>query len=266
MKDFPQLGFGTYKLEDRDECVNAVTTALDVGYRSIDTAQMYDNEEYVGEALAESDVAIDDVFVATKLKPGNLAYDDALQTARESAERLGVDTIDLLYVHWPLNTYDPDGTLSALDELVDEGVVDHVGLSNFRPDQLEEAIEKLDAPVFAHQVEMHPLLPQEELRALADEYDHHLVAYSPIARNKVAENDAIVEIATKHDVSPAQVSLAWVMAKGSTAIPKAASPEHIRDNFAALELELDDDDIETIDAIENDHRIVDFDDAPWNQI
>ncbi|KTG27738.1 aldo/keto reductase [Haloferax profundi] len=266
MKDFPQLGFGTYKLEDRDECVNAVTTALDVGYRSIDTAQMYDNEAFVGEALAASDVDVGDVFVATKLKPENLGYDDALRTARESAERLGVETIDLLYVHWPLNTYDTDETLAALDELVDEGVVANVGLSNFRPDQLEAAIEKLDAPVFAHQVEMHPLLPQDELRALADEYDHHLVAYSPIARNEVAENDTIVEVAAKHDVSPAQVSLAWVMAKGATAIPKAASPDHIRDNFAALELELDDDDIEKIDAIETDHRIVDFDEAPWNQV
>ncbi|KAB1187968.1 MULTISPECIES: aldo/keto reductase [Haloferax] len=266
MKDFPQLGFGTYKLEDRDECVSAVTTALDVGYRSIDTAQMYNNEEYVGEALAESDVDIDDVFVATKLKPENLGYDDAIQTARESADKLGVDTIDLLYVHWPLDAYDDEETLSALDELYEEGLIANIGLSNFRPDQLESAIEKLDAPVFAHQVEMHPLLPQEELLALADEYDHHLVAYSPIARNEVAENDTIVEIAEKHEVSPAQVSLAWVLAKGATAIPKAATPDHIRDNFAALELELSDEDIAAIDDIETDHRIVDFDEAPWNRV
>jgi diketogulonate reductase-like aldo/keto reductase len=266
MKDFPQLGFGTYKLEDRDECVNAVTTALDVGYRSIDTAQMYDNEEFVGEALAESAVDVDDVFVATKLDTDNLGSDDVIQTARDSADRLGVETIDLLYVHWPLDTYDRDETLAALDELYDEGLIANVGLSNFRPDQLEAAIETLDAPVFAHQVEMHPLLPQEELLALADEYDHHLVAYSPIARNEVAENETIVEIAEKHDASPAQVSLAWVMAKGATAIPKAASPDHIRDNFAALDLELADEDIEAIDAIEAEHRIVDFDAAPWNRV
>ncbi|KAB1198651.1 MULTISPECIES: aldo/keto reductase [Haloferax] len=266
MKEFPQLGFGTYKLEDRDECIDAVTTALDVGYRHVDTAQMYDNEEYVGEALAESDVDVDDVFVATKLKPANLGYDDAIETAHESAEKLGVETIDLLYVHWPLNTYDEDETLTALDELVEAGLVANVGLSNFRPDQLESAIENLDAPVFAHQVEMHPLLQQTELRELATEYDHHLVAYSPIARNEVAENDTIVEIAENHGVSPAQVSLAWVMAKGATPIPKAASPDHIRDNFDALDLDLDEAEFTAIDALDRDHRIVDFESAPWNRV
>ena len=266
MKQLPKLGFGTYKLEDRDECVNAVTTALDVGYRHVDTAQMYDNEEYVGDALAESDVDLDDVFVATKLDTDNLAHDDVLETARESADKLGVETIDLLYVHWPLDTYDEAETLSALDELHDDGLVANVGLSNFRPDQLESAIETLDAPVFAHQVEMHPMLPQTELRELADEHGHHLVAYSPIARNDVADEDTIVDIAEKHDASPAQVSLAWVMAKGAVPIPKAASPDHIRDNFDALNLELDADDIAAIDALEANQRIVDFDSAPWNRV
>ncbi|AFK20316.1 aldo/keto reductase [Haloferax mediterranei ATCC 33500] len=266
MKEFPQLGFGTYKLEDRDECVEAVTTALDVGYRHIDTAQMYDNEEFVGEGLAESDVDLDDIFVATKLDTDNLGYDDVLETARESAEKLGVETIDLLYVHWPLDSYDEAETLAALDELYEDGLIANIGLSNFRPDQLETAIESLDAPVFAHQVEMHPLLQQDELRAFAEEHDHYLVAYSPIARNEVAENETIVDIAEKHDASPAQVSLAWLMAKGATPIPKAASPEHIRDNFAALDLELDDEDVAAIDAIDETHRIVDFDEAPWNQV
>ncbi|AKU08636.1 MULTISPECIES: aldo/keto reductase [Haloferax] len=264
MKDFPRLGFGTYKLEDRDECVEAVKTALDVGYRHVDTAQMYHNEEFVGEGLAESDVDIDDVFVATKLDTDNLGSDDVLETARESAEKLGVDTIDLLYVHWPLDSYDEDETLAALDELVEEGVVANVGLSNFRPDQLESAIETLDAPVFAHQVEMHPMLQQAELRELAAERGHRLVAYSPIARNQVADEEVIVDIAEKHDASPAQVALAWLIEKGATPIPKAASPDHIRDNFAALDLDLDDEDVAAIDDLDSTHRIVDFEEAPWN--
>ncbi|MFC7202198.1 aldo/keto reductase [Haloferax namakaokahaiae] len=264
MTNFPQLGFGTYKLEDRDECVSAVTTALDVGYRNIDTAQMYDNEEYVGEALAASDVPRDEVFVATKLDTSNLTAEAVKETTKESADKLGLDTIDLLYVHWPLDTYDADETLAALDELYDEGLIANLGLSNFRPDQLEAAIEKLDAPLFAHQVEMHPLLQQRELRELADEHDHHLVAYSPIARNQVADNDTIVEIAEKHDASPAQVALAWIMSKGATAIPKASSEAHIRDNFAALDLELDAEDIAAIDELDETNRIVDFDAAPWN--
>ncbi|ELZ94058.1 2,5-diketo-D-gluconate reductase B [Haloferax mucosum ATCC BAA-1512] len=264
MQEFPQLGFGTYKLEDRDECVEAVTTTLDVGYRHIDTAQMYDNEEFIGDALAESDVDRDDIFVATKLDTDNLGYDDVLETAHESADKLGVEIIDLLYVHWPLETYDEDETLRALDEVYEDGLVANIGLSNFRPDQLEAAIDGLAAPVFAHQVEMHPFLQQDDLLAVADEHDHHLVAYSPIARNEVADNDTIADIASEHDVSPAQVALAWLMAKGATPIPKAASPEHIRDNFAAQDLELTDDDVAAIDAIDESHRIVDFDEAPWN--
>jgi diketogulonate reductase-like aldo/keto reductase len=262
---FDRLGFGTYQMEDRDECTTAVATALDVGYRHLDTAQGYDNESYVGEAIAGADVDREDLFVATKLDTGNLGYDDALATAEESRERLGVDAIDLLYVHWPLDTYDPEETLPALDELRDEGVVRHVGLSNFTPDLIDEAREILDAPIFAHQVEMHPLLQQETLREYAREDDHWLVAYSPIARGDVADVPEIREVAEKHDATPAQVSLAWLLAKeGVAPIPKAATPAHVRENWAARELTLDPEDVAKIDGIDREERVVDFDAAPWN--
>jgi diketogulonate reductase-like aldo/keto reductase len=263
--EIPRLGFGTYRMDERDECVEAVERAMQTGYEHVDTAQMYDNEEYVGEGLDASGVDRDDVFVATKLDTDNLAYDDVLETTEESAERLGTDSIDLLYVHWPLKTYDPDETLPALDELVDDGLVERVGLSNFRPDQIREAVERLDAPLYAHQVEMHPMLPQEELHELAVEEDHRLVAYCPIARGKVADVPEIQQVAEKHDATAAQVSLAWLMDKENvTAIPKSASPDHIEENYGSLELELDDEDRETIDGIEARERIVDFDEAPWN--
>jgi diketogulonate reductase-like aldo/keto reductase len=190
-----------------------------------------------------------------------------LATARESAERLDVDSIDLLYVHWPTDTYDPDETLPALDELVDEGVVDRVGLSNFRPDQLEAAIDRLDTPLFAHQVEMHPLLPQTELHELAKEHGHRLVAYCPIARNRVAEVDPIVDVAEKHDATPAQVSLAWLTAEGNvTPIPRSGTEAHIRENYESLGIELDDEDVAALDGVERRHRVVDFESAPWNQV
>ena len=263
----PPLGLGTYKLTDPEAAPRAVSTAVGLGYDHVDTAQSYGNEGLVAEGLARADRDADDVVVATKLDTGNLAYDDVLTTARESAERLGVDSIDLLYVHWPIDTYDPEETLPALDELVDEGVVDNVGLSNFRPDQLEAAIDRLDAPLAAHQVEMHPLLPQRELHELAIEHDHRLVAYCPIARNRVAEVDAIVDIAEKHDATPAQVSLAWLLAKENvTAIPKSGTPVHIRENYGALDVDLDAEDIADIDEIGERHRIVDFEAAPWNQV
>ncbi|MFD1598287.1 aldo/keto reductase [Halobellus rarus] len=265
--ELPPLGLGTYKLTDPEDTPAAVATAVDLGYDHVDTAQMYGNEALVARGLARADRDADDVFVATKLDTGNLAYDDVLATARESAERLDVDSIDLLYVHWPTETYDPEETLPALDELVDEGVVERVGLSNFRPDQLEAAIDRLDTPLFAHQVEMHPLLPQTELHELAVEHGHRLVAYCPIARNRVAEVDTIADVAEKHGATPAQVSLAWLLAKESvTPIPRSGTAAHIRENYEAQDLELDDGDVAAIDDVDRRHRIVDFESAPWNQI
>jgi diketogulonate reductase-like aldo/keto reductase len=261
----PRLGLGTYDMTDPEACASAVETAIETGYRHVDTAQGYDNEESVGEGLARAAVPRADLFVATKLSTRNLAYEDALRTGAASADRLGVDRIDLLYVHWPTRTYDPEGTLDALDELVDDGVVANVGLSNFTPSLLREARERLDAPVLAHQVEMHPLLPQAELHDLAVETDHWLVAYCPIARNQVAEVPELRAVAEKHDATPAQVSLAWLLEQDNVVpIPKAASREHIRENWAARDLDLDADDLARIDGIEERRRLVDPATAPWN--
>ena len=261
----PRTGLGTYSDDDRDQWRDNVATALDEGYRHVDTAQDYDNERFVGEGLADAAVDREDVFLATKLATGNLAYEDVLETTEASLDRLGVDYLDLLYVHWPVDTYDPDGTLRALDELYDEGTIEHVGLSNFTPDLLDEAREGLDAPVAAHQVECHPLLQQDELRAYAREHDHWLVAYSPLAQGEVFDVPAIRAVAEKHDATPAQVSLAWLRSKDNVAaIPKASSRDHMAQNLAAADLELDDADIAQIDAIEREHRVIDPEFGPWN--
>ena len=259
----PMLGLGTWQNTDPAECRTAVREALETGYRHVDTAQAYDNEREVGEGIAAADVPREDLFLATKLWTSNLAYDDVLSTTDASLDRLGVDRLDLLYVHWPTGEYDPEETLAAFDELYGESI-DRVGVSNFEPHQLEEAIEVLDAPVFANQIELHPLLPQEELRAVCAEHDVEVVAYSPLARGAVFDVPLLQELADDYDTSPAGVSLAWLRAKGVTAIPKATSTAHIRDNWASLAVDLDDADIARIDALDHEDRRVDPDWAPWN--
>jgi len=258
----PMLGLGTWENDDADQCAESVRTALESGYRHIDTAQAYRNEDAVGEGIAAADVPREDVFLATKVWISKLSYDDVLASTRDSLDRLGVDYVDLLYIHWPAGEYDPEGTLRAFDELYDEGTIEAVGVSNFEPHHVDEAREHLDAPVFANQVEMHPMLQQEDLREYADETDLELVAYSPLARGEVFENDTLVDIAEKHDASAAQVSLAWLREKGVTAIPKATSAAHICDNLGSVDLDLDEEDIAAIDDIDTVDRRVHPDFAP----
>lgn len=258
------LGLGTWQNTDPEQCAESVRTALETGYRHIDTAQMYENESAVGEGIARADVDREDIFLATKLLPENLGHDDVLETTRESLERLGVDSVDLLYVHWPTKAYDPEETLGALSELYDDGLIDNVGVSNFEPEQLEVAVDVCDAPIFANQVELHPLLPQEHIRETCENLDVEVVAYSPLARGGVFDQPVLEEIASKHDANEVQVSLAWLRERGVTAIPKATGEAHIRDNWESLTLELDREDLEAIDAIEETHREVDPAFGPWN--
>ncbi|MFP9193405.1 aldo/keto reductase [Natrialbaceae archaeon A-CW1-1] len=260
----PMLGLGTWQHTDPDQCTRSVKTALEMGYRHIDTAQGYDNEAFVGQGIADAAVDREDIFLATKVATSNLGYDDVLETTRESLEKLGVDAVDLLYVHWPVDSYNAEETLAAFDELYADGLIHNVGVSNFEPRHIEEAVELLDAPIFANQVECHPLLPQEELRAVCDEHDIELVAYSPLARGTLFEVPEIQHVAETHDVTEAQVSLAWLRAKGVTAIPKATSEEHIADNWSSLALELDGGDLEMLDGLEKVHREVDPEFGPWH--
>ncbi|WP_135661570.1 aldo/keto reductase [Halorhabdus rudnickae] len=266
MTALPEIGLGTWQNEDPEQCAQSVRTALEMGYRHVDTAEFYGNEDAVGEGIARADVDREEIFLATKVHPSatGVAYEDVLDAADKSRERLGVESLDLLYVHWPTGEYDPEETLPAFDELRERGAIEHVGVSNFEPYNLDRALDVLDAPLFANQIELHPLLPQERLRAYADEHDHHVVAYSPLARGDIFDVPEIMEIAEKHGVSAAQVSLAWVRQKGAYPIPKATSEAHIRDNFESLDLELDGEDVAAIDAIDRTERHVDFDSAPWH--
>lgn len=263
----PTLGLGTYRNTDRDQCRDNVRTALELGYRHIDTAEAYGNEEAVGEGIAAADVPREDVFLATKVLHPKFAdgytYDDIVDSARSCLDRLGVDRVDLLYgVHWPGGDYDPDETFDACADLRDDGVADRIGVCNLTPDLLDEAREASDVPIEALQVEMHPLLQQETLRDYCTTHDISLIAYAPLGYGAVFETPEIREIAEKHDVSEAQVSLAWLREKGVASIPKASVDEHIRDNWASLDLDLDREDVEAIDGIEREDRQYDPDYAP----
>jgi len=262
--DLPEMGLGTSGNKEPETCRRTVADALEMGYRHIDTARMYDNETAVGEGVADADVDREAVILATKVHPSNLADEDTKRTARESRDRLGADRVDLLYVHWPMRAYDPEATLRAMDALREEGVTRHVGLSNFTPELLAEARDILDAPVAAHQVECHPLLPQEELRADAREHGHPVVAYCPLGQATL-EHPALEAVADKHGISPPLVSLLWCLEKETVVPVPKATGDHVRENWAARGVDLDAEDLRRLDAIEERRRLIDPENAAWNR-
>ncbi len=258
----PMLGLGTWQNDEYDDCVQSVETALEMGYRHIDTAQIYGNEDAVGEGIQRADVSRDEIFLATKVWTSNLSYEDVLESTEESLDKLGTEYVDLLYVHWPANEYEPAGTFRAFDELYDDGVIRNVAVSNFEPEHIEEARDHLDAPLFANQIELHPFLPQTELREYAESTDIELVAYSPLARGDVIGNETLSEIADSHGASEPQVALAWLRENDITAIPKATGEDHIRDNWESLELELSEEELARIENISHQERKVNPDFSP----
>ncbi len=248
----PPVGLGTMGIEDP----GPIVTAIEVGYRHVDTARIYGNEGIVGDALATSDVDREDVTVATKLWIDALSDGAVGPSARESADLLGVETIDLLYVHRPRGEYDPVTTLPALDRLVDEGLVDAVGVSNFEPADLDRASDILDAPIAAHQTELHPLFYRPELVKRARESGYPLVGYSPLAGGRVETVDAVVDVAKRHETTPEAVAIAWALEKEPVVtVPKASSRRHLRANLAAADLTLDRADVAAIDAIESEQEL-----------
>lgn len=257
-----ELGLGTWQNTNPEECKKVVEHALNIGYKHIDTAQAYKNEEYVGLGIEQSDVDRENIYLASKVWISNLLPGNVVSSTESSLEKLRTEYIDLMYVHWPAGDYQGEETLKAFQTLKEKGLIKNIGVSNFEIPQLEEALQHVE--VFANQIEMHPMLPQQELREFCEENDVEVVAYSPLARGDVFNIQEIQEVAKKHDVSEAQVSLAWIIEKGATPIPKASTREHIEDNFEARNLDLDEEDIEKIDSIRGKERMVDPDFAPWS--
>jgi len=248
----PKIGLGTWDYRNREECLESVRTSLEIGYRHIDTAQIYETEGCVGEAVMASDVPREEVIIATKVHeydPG-LGYEEFYKAAENRLDKLGMKYIDLLYIHRPIGNYDPGKTLAELDRVVEDGIANHVGLSNFTPELLDEARSKLNHPIFAHQIEMHPFLQQEELHNYALQHDHTIVAYTPFAGGEIFDNDVLGDIADKYDADEAQVTLAWLCSKRNVvAIPKSTSYSHLCQNWESQNMSLKAEDIDQIDSI-----------------
>lgn len=256
----PALGLGTWELR-AEECVEAVVDALEIGYRHLDTAQAYENEEAVGRGLARSGVPREEVWLTTKVWMGDLGFDDVIRTTELSLRRLDVDYVDLLLIHWPNEDVSLSETLSAMRRLQEDGAVRHLGVSNFPPDLLDDALD--EAEILCNQVEYHPFLAQDHVLEICHEWDLLLTAYSPIARGRVTEDETLQAIAQAHGKTPAQVSLRWLLQQAQVAtIPKAASPEHRRANFDVFDFRLSSDEMDRIHGLARGERILDPEFAP----
>ena len=236
----PKLGFGTWQIEG-PECQEAVEDALAIGYRHIDTARAYGNEREVGRGLAAGGVPRKEFFLTTKIQREEYAPDELRRAAEDSLRNLQVNCLDLLLLHWPNPNFRLEETLGALVGLRDDGLILHLGVSNFPAGLLREAVAL--APVFADQVEFHPFLGQDEIVALAAEKDFMVTAYSPLARGKVPQDPTLSEIGEAHGKTAGQVALRWLLEKPNVAtIPKASSHERRLENFEVFDFELSDDD------------------------
>lgn len=238
----PALGLGTWQLTGQT-CTETVQTALEMGYRHVDTAQAYGNERQVGLGIEAADVDREDVFLVTKLDGSNRDARSVRQSTRESLHKLGTDFLDCLLIHWPNTPWMAplSETIDAMNDLVDEGTVDHIGVSNFSPTRLDRARELSDAPIFTDQVQYHPYWDQRKLLDYCRIHDVLLTAYSPLARGGVLDDPALVTVGNRYDKSPAQVALRWlIQQEGVAAIPKASSREHLAANMAIFDFELTD--------------------------
>lgn len=250
----PQLGFGVWQVPE-DEVADAVETALEVGYRSIDTAAAYGNEEGVGEALRRSGLDRDELFVTTKLANPDQGFDSVLRAFDASLDRLGLNVLDLYLIHWPLprrDLYVP--TWKALERLYAEGRVRAIGVCNFQVPHLERVMEEGGIAPMVNQIELHPLLTQEELRDFDAKHNIATEAWSPLGHGRLLDHPAVTEIADEHERTPAQVLLRWHVQLGNVVIPKSVTPERIRSNFEVFDFELSDEEMGRISDLDNDTR------------
>ncbi|WP_276253286.1 aldo/keto reductase [Halomontanus rarus] len=237
--EIPALGFGTARMDDHDERVRAISAALEAGYRHLDTAQVYGSEPAVGEAIRESDVAREELFVTTKLADGNRAYDDVIDSVHESLEHLDMETIDLLLIHSPNDEVSHEETLDAMNELYEDGLVEHLGVSNFSVDQTREAVAHSEAPIVTNQVEYHVHHRQDDLLEYCIDEGMMLTAYSPLGVGDALDADVLREIGDRHGKTPAQVAIRWLLQQPQVStIPMSSSPEHVRENFDVFDFEL----------------------------
>ncbi|MGW1163639.1 aldo/keto reductase [Streptomyces sp. NPDC002513] len=248
--EIPQLGFGVFQVPDA-ETAAAVTAALEAGYRSVDTAAIYGNESGVGKVLAGSGIARDELFITTKLWNADQGYDATLKAFDASLEKLGLDYVDLYLIHWPTPARDLyRESWKAIEKLAADGRIRAAGVSNFQPAHLRRLLEGADLVPVVNQIELHPGLQQNELRALHADLNIATEAWSPLAQGAVLGDEAITTIAAQHGKSPAQVVLRWHLQLGNIVIPKSVTPARIRENLDVFDFALSDDEMAAIAALD----------------
>ncbi|MDR6741302.1 2,5-didehydrogluconate reductase DkgB [Herbaspirillum huttiense F1] len=263
----PALGLGTFRLKDQ-QVIDSVRNGLDLGYRHIDTAQIYGNEAEVGQAMADSGVARDDLFVTTKIWTENLSRDKLLPSLKESLHKLRLDQLDLTLIHWPSpqDELPVADYLQALAEAKAQGLTRLIGISNFTIAHMEQAIAAVGAEAIAtNQVEIHPFLQNRKVVDFARAKGIHLTAYMPLAYGKVMEDATLLEIAARHGVSAAQVALAWSLQQGFAVIPSSTRRENLAANLQAQQLTLSEAEMQAIAALDRGERLANPGFAPqWD--
>ncbi len=262
LKNIPQIGFGTWNL-DGPTTYDCVRTALDVGYRHIDAAEGYGNEEFVGKAIADSGVPRNDIFLTTKVAPESFAPGQIRLHVEASLEKLRVDQVDLLLLHYPSinDEYDITDYMAQFAAVYDAGLTRAIGVSNFTKRYIDKAQELL-APrqIATNQVELHPFMQNQPIVQHCQDRNIPMTAFSPLARGGVANDTTLREIGAVHNATPAQVALAFLMQEGFVVIPSSSNPERIAENFAATEVQLSERDVTKIRSLECGRRLVN---GPW---
>lgn len=267
MQQIPALGLGTFRLKDQ-QVIDSVRNGLELGYRHIDTAQIYGNEAEVGQAIAESGVPRSELFVTTKVWTDNLGSDKLIPSLKESLHKLRLDQVDLTLIHWPSPNDEIQVAeyMAALMEAKAAGLTDKIGVSNFTNAHLQQAMEVVGADQIAtHQVEIHPFLQNRKVVEFAQEHGIHLTAYMPLAYGKVISDTVIQGIAAGHAANPAQVALAWALQQGFAVIPSSTKRANLESNLGALNLTLSEQDMASIAKLERGERLANPGFAPkWD--
>jgi methylglyoxal/glyoxal reductase len=252
--EMPWLGFGVFKVEDGDEVEQAVRAALDTGYRSIDTAALYDNERGVGRAMRASGIPREDIFLTTKVWNDDMRAQRTLAAFDESLERLGTDYVDLYLVHWPVAVFYKE-TWKALEEIYASGRAKSIGVSNFTIGQLEDLLVESEVVPAVNQIEFHPLLVQADLLVFCASHDIRVEAWSPLMRGRILEHETILEIAGKYEKTTAQIILRWDLQHGVVTIPKSVHAERIKENADIFDFTLSEADMQALDALDAGERV-----------